>query len=286
VKTPKRRTRKELAQHWLAKWRHRYRLVLLDESSFEERFSMVLNRRNVFLAVGSAVLFLIVSTTFLIAYTPLREYIPGYSSTALRREAVRLNEVTDSLVDFVAYQESFIQHIQFMVDGSLPPDTLTSAATPPPGWSAERLLASERERKLRQEVEARESQAELASEGQMLQPVAGLVLRTANAAQGRFGLEIDAVRPSDVVAVDDGTVLAIEGTTSLGYSMTVHHSDDRISRYVGLNRVTARPGSSIKRGETLGRLLEEDPENPIPFKIELWIHGRPVSAAQELGYRK
>lgn len=286
MKTPKRRTRKELAQHWLAKWRHRYRLVLLDESSFEERFSMVLNRRNVFLSVGSAVLFLIVSTTFLIAYTPLREYIPGYSSTALRREAVRLNSITDSLVDLVAYQESFIQHIQFMVGGSLPPDTLTSAATPPPGWSAERLLASERERKLRQEVEARESQAELASEGEMLQPVAGLVLRTANPAQGRFGLEIDALRPSDVVAVDDGTVLAIEGTTSLGYSMTVHHSDDRISRYVGLNRIAQRPGNRVVRGETLGRLLEEDPENPIPFKIELWIHGRPVSAAQELGYRK
>ena len=201
MKTPKRRSRKELAQHWLAKWRHRYRLVLLDESTFEERFSMVLNRRNVFLSVGSAVLFLIVSTTFLIAYTPLREYIPGYSSTALRREAIKLNEVTDSLVDLVAYQEKFIQHIQFMVDGSLPPDTMTSAATPPPGWSAERLKASERERKLRQEVEARESQAELASEGEMLQPVAGLVLRTANPAQCRYGLEIDAVRPSDVVAV-------------------------------------------------------------------------------------
>jgi septal ring factor EnvC (AmiA/AmiB activator) len=148
------------------------------------------------------------------------------------------------------------------------------------------LKASERERKLRQEVEARESQAELASEGEMLQPVAGLVLRTANPAQGRYGLEIDAVRPSDVVAVDDGTVLAVDGTASLGYTLTLHHSDDRISRYVGLSRISARPGSRVKRGDAVGRLLEEDPENSIPFKIELWIHGRPVSAAQELGYRK
>lgn len=247
---------------------------------------MPLNRRNVFLTVGSSILFLIVSTTFLIAYTPLREYIPGYSSTSLRKEAIRLNEVTDSLVDLVAYQESFIQHIQFMVGGSLPPDTLVSAATPPPGWSAERLKASDRERKLRQEVEARESQAKLAGEHKMVQPVAGLVLRSANPTQGRFGLEIDAVRPSDVVSADDGTVLAIEGTNSLGYSMTIHHADDRISRYVGLSRVTVRPGIRVSRGETIGRLLEADPENPIPFKIELWIHGRPVSVAQELGYRK
>lgn len=247
---------------------------------------MPLNRRNVFLTVGSSILFLIVTTIFLIAYTPLREYIPGYSSTSLRKEAIRLNEVTDSLVDIVAYQESFIQHIQFMAGGSLPPDTIISAATPPPGWSAERLKASERERKLRQEVEARENQAKLAGESKMVQPVAGLVLRAANPTQGRFGFEIDAVRPSDVVSVEDGTVLAIEGTNSLGYSMTLHHADDRISRYVGLSRVTVRPGVRVSRGETIGRLLESDPENPIPFKIELWIHGRPVSAAQELGYRK
>lgn len=271
-------------QHWLAKWRHRYRLVLLDESSFEERFSMVLNRRNVFLAVGSSVLFLIVSTTFLIAYTPLREYIPGYSSTALRREAVKLDNVTDSLVDLVAYQEAFIQHIQFMVGGSLPPDTLTRAATPPPGWSAERLKSSERERKLRQEVEAREAAAPKPTE--MMQPVAGLVLRQANPAQGRYGLEIDAVRPSEVVSVDDGTVLAIEGTTSLGYAVTVHHSEDRISRYIGLNRVKTKVGAHVGKGEILGRLLDEGYDNPPTFKVELWIHGRPINAAEELGYRK
>jgi len=39
VKKSARRSRKEVFQHWLSKWRHRYRLVLLDESSFEERFS-------------------------------------------------------------------------------------------------------------------------------------------------------------------------------------------------------------------------------------------------------
>jgi septal ring factor EnvC (AmiA/AmiB activator) len=120
----------------------------------------------------------------------------------------------------------------------------------------------------------------------MVQPVAGLVLRTANAAQGRYGLEIDALRPSDVVAVENGTVLAIDGTNSLGYSVTLHHSEDRVSRYIGLSRVKTRVGSELRKGETLGRLLEQDPDNPISFKVELWIHGRPINAAEELGYRK
>lgn len=133
-------------------------------------------------------------------------------------------------------------------------------------------------------MEARE--AAVTKPGEMVQPVAGLALRTANPAQGRYGLEIDALRPSDVVAVENGTVLAIDGTNSLGYSVTLHHSEDRVSRYIGLSRVKTRVGSELRKGETLGRLLEQDPENPIAFKVGIWINGRPINAAEELGYRK
>ena len=67
------------------KWLHKYRLVLLDESTFEERFSMALSRLNVFVVIGTTTVTLIIGTLLLVAYTPLREYIPGYASTSLRR---------------------------------------------------------------------------------------------------------------------------------------------------------------------------------------------------------
>ena len=76
---------------------NKYRLVILNEHTFEERFALKLSRLNVFVFSGLFSVFLILATILLIAFTPIREYIPGYSSTALKRQATELNYKTDSL---------------------------------------------------------------------------------------------------------------------------------------------------------------------------------------------
>ena len=76
---------------------HKYRLVVLNEETFEERFSFKLSRLNVFVFSTIFAILLIASTTLLIAFTPLREYIPGYSSTTLKKRATELTYETDSL---------------------------------------------------------------------------------------------------------------------------------------------------------------------------------------------
>ena len=76
---------------------HKYRLVILNEDTFEERFAIKLTRLNVFVITSLLAIFLIVGTIVLIAFTPLKEYIPGYSSTELKKKATELNYKTDSL---------------------------------------------------------------------------------------------------------------------------------------------------------------------------------------------
>ncbi|PIV93843.1 MAG: peptidase M23, partial [Flavobacteriaceae bacterium CG17_big_fil_post_rev_8_21_14_2_50_33_15] len=75
----------------------KYRLVVLNEETFEERISIKLTRLNVFVLASLSTIILIALTTILIAFTPLREYIPGYSSTALKKKATELSYKTDSL---------------------------------------------------------------------------------------------------------------------------------------------------------------------------------------------
>lgn len=65
---------------------HKYRMVILNEETFEEKLTFKLNRLNVFIFGGICSILLIVATIFLIAFTPLREYIPGYSSTKLKKK--------------------------------------------------------------------------------------------------------------------------------------------------------------------------------------------------------
>ena len=55
------------------------RLVILNENTFEEIFSLRLTLMNVFVVGSLGAIFIITTTTFLIAFTPLREYIPAYN---------------------------------------------------------------------------------------------------------------------------------------------------------------------------------------------------------------
>ncbi len=95
------------------------RLVILNEETFEELFSFKLNLMNVFVAATSGAILLITFTTFIIAFTPLREFIPGYSSSKLKRDATELALKSDSLTLALKKNEAYIKAIQKVLNGDL-----------------------------------------------------------------------------------------------------------------------------------------------------------------------
>ena len=102
----------------------KYRFVVLNEDTFEEKFSFRLNRLNVFVAGGFFSIFLILLTTTIIAFTPLKEYIPGYSSTKLKKDAAMLNYQVDSLSQLLNVNNIFLQNIQQVIKGEIKPVAL------------------------------------------------------------------------------------------------------------------------------------------------------------------
>lgn len=95
------------------------RLVILNEETFEELFSFKLNLMNVFVAATLGAILLISFTTFIIAFTPLREFIPGYSSSKLKRDATELALKSDSLTLALKKNEAYIKSIQKVLNGDL-----------------------------------------------------------------------------------------------------------------------------------------------------------------------
>lgn len=95
------------------------RLVILNEDTFEEIFSFRLNLMNVFVLASLGAILLISFTTVIIAFTPLREFIPGYSSSKLKREATQLALKSDSLSVALKKNEAYIQSIQKVLTGDL-----------------------------------------------------------------------------------------------------------------------------------------------------------------------
>lgn len=95
------------------------RLVILNEDTFEETFSLKLTLMNVFVVATLGAIFLIAVTTFIIAFTPLREFIPGYSSSQLKKDATELALKSDSLTAALKKNEAYIQSIQKVLNGQL-----------------------------------------------------------------------------------------------------------------------------------------------------------------------
>ncbi|XDZ57477.1 hypothetical protein FlaCF_4525 [Flavobacterium tructae] len=137
------------------------RLVILNEDTFEEIFSFKLNLMNVFVTFTLGGIFLILITTFIIAFTPLREFIPGYSSSELKKNATELAIKSDSLETALKKNEAYINGIQKVLRGELEyakfnKDSILAETDEP---SEVDMKASEEEIKLREEVAKMEKES-------------------------------------------------------------------------------------------------------------------------------
>ena len=95
------------------------RLVILNDDTFEEIFSFKLNILNVFLVATIGAIFLISITSYIIAFTPLREYIPGYSSSKLKQDAILLGMKSDSLEFALKKNDAYIESVKKVLTGDL-----------------------------------------------------------------------------------------------------------------------------------------------------------------------
>ena len=272
------------AKRW-KKWLRKYRVVLLDETSFEERFSLVLSRFNVFLVVGTTSVILVVSTILIIAYTPLREYVPGYMSTRLRRDAIKLDQQTDSLMAQVAYQEAFVRRIQSVIIGDTPSDSL-GLSVAPVGWTPEKLNPSARELALRDHVaELDEAQREATrSENNLAKPIEGTMIASQRLSRREYGIKISGNEDDVVRVMKSGTVLSIEGTPSLGFVVSLQHAGGGMSRYGNLARVSVRVGDFLKQSDALGSLGSTSLNETPYVHLQYWLEGESLNLEKLLGY--
>ena len=135
------------------------RLVILNEDTFEEIFSFKLNLMNVFVSFTLGAFVLILITTFIIAFTPLREYIPGYSSSELKRNATELALKSDSLQTVLRANEHYLNSIRKVLKGELDYATFNKdsiLATEAQKISEEEMKASDVELQLRESVSKEE----------------------------------------------------------------------------------------------------------------------------------
>jgi murein DD-endopeptidase MepM/ murein hydrolase activator NlpD len=265
---------------------HKYRLVILNEDTFEERLSFKLTRLNVFVLLALSSIFLVAATTVLIAFTPLKEYIPGYSSTALKKKATVLSYKTDSLERVIAVNERYFSSIKKVLHGELSSadfnrDSIIEAAK----LDVNQIdLAPTKEDSLLREKVDKEDKYNLFETATskasfvLFPPVNGTITEAYNVKERHYAVDIVVAKDTPIKATADGTVIFAEWTTETGYVMLIEHSYGLISVYKHNASLTKRQGDLVKAGEVIAMSGNTGELTTGPhLHFELWSDGYPIN---------
>mgnify|MGYP003109029464 CR=1 FL=1 len=263
---------------------HKYRLVVLNEDTFEERFSFKLNRLNVFVFSVISALVLIAGTTILIAFTPLREYIPGYSSTKLKQRATRLTYKADSLQQEIEANDQYLASIRKVLTGDVKTvdfnkDSIINAASI--DASEVNLAPSKADSLLREKVSREDKYNPLLGDSEinyvLFAPIKGTITEEYNPDDRHYAVDIVAVRDTPVKAVADGTVIFAEWTAETGYVIIIKHRNDLLSAYKHNASLTKEQGELVKAGEVIATVGSTGELTTGPhLHFELWRQGYPI----------
>nr|WP_262914337.1 M23 family metallopeptidase [Tenacibaculum aquimarinum] len=268
-------------------------MVVLNEDTFEERFSLKLSRLNVFVLGGFFSIFLIALTILLIAFTPLREYIPGYSSTALKKKATQLTFEADSLKMKLAVLENFTNSIKPVLTGEIKPESIDSLRAEAESIviNDEMLSATKEDSLFREKVESKDrfplsNSTNNKTKIVFFAPVSGTISQDFNATEKHFAIDVVAKTGTPVKAVADGTVIFSEWTTETGYVLTIQHTNNFISVYKHNGNLLKQQGDFVKSGEVISTVGSTGELTTGPhLHFELWNNGYSVNPKNYIDFQ-
>lgn len=282
----------------LKKLNRKYDFLMSHDESGRPMLNFKLNLLNlVFVIIGMALL-LIVITTFIIAFTPLREYIPGYTDTNLNRDVYMLNLRADSLEKEMRKKDIYFENLKRIVEGyDFASDSALAAMNiyePLPKGVTDTitLRKSRQDSLLRAEYEA-QNQYNLFGDDYPMPtkqsalvknfyvPLNGKMLMPFNPESGHFGIDIATDGDQIINATLDGTVVFSTWSINNGYCIGIQHEDSYFSVYKHNATLLKKEGEFVKAGEAIAILGRSgDTEEFEHLHFELWHNGIAINPAE------
>lgn len=272
---------------------NKYRMVILNEDTFEEKLSFKLTRLNVFIFGSLFSILLITATIFLIAFTSLREYIPGYSSTKLKREATRLVYEVDSLKQALDVNNLYIQKIRDLLTGQIAEvhfDKDSVLQTFQYEKDTFNLNPSEFDLEFREEIERADrfsifNEAVKSTEIVFFSPVKGTLTDGYNPKTKHFAVDIAVEMNTPVKSIADGTVIFAQWTAETGHVVIIEHAGGFTSIYKHNVALHKEQGDLVKSGEVIASAGDTGELSTGPhLHFELWSEGYPVNPVNYIDF--
>jgi len=266
-----------------------YRLSLIDAVSHERLWSVRFTRPIFIGAMVSGIVVAMVTFFLLVAYTPLRTFIPGYPSAQTRRHAVQNAQKIDSLEMRLLQWELYSENLRRIVAGEEPIrlDSILVGSEGSRNITDAQYYAI-KDSLLRADVATQEQfnvddapKKNLPMEAMsFFPPVKGVVSEGFERTLHPY-IDITAPAGSMVTSVLDGTVVHTSWDSEDGYLIVIQHAGDILSLYKHNQKLLHRQGDVVKAGTPIGLVAESESltkGNHLHF--ELWYEGQAMDPTQ------
>jgi len=282
---------KKSRKRWYRNLRGKYRFVVLNDNTFEERFTFRLNRLNVIVSLFGLSIFFITLTFLLIANTGIKQYIPGYPDIDQKREIYRLNMLADSLIGQLEEQNKYFDSFKAIISGEVIADSSDRTNTDNIRYDTIEDVKSPEDSLLRAEFEIQslhnlfvndggqrfESSSSSIKSFNFFPPLQGIITSQMNMADKHFGIDIVASYNEAIKATLDGTVIFAAWTLETGHVIVIQHERNLLSVYKHNSVLLKHEGDHVMAGEAIAISGESGELSSGPhLHFELWYNGSPI----------
>ena len=271
-----------------------FRLSLLDAKTHKQLFSVRFNRTGFFVTLVSTIVIIIAAVFSIIAFTPIKTFIPGYPDARTKRAAIQNAIKVDSLENVIYRWELYSENLRRVIEGEDPVniDSLISARQTQIELAKDPEYLKRQDSLLRKEVKEEEmfdissrNTRKLPIEGMLFfTPVKGVISQGYDSVSHPY-LDITAPVGSLVSAIADGTVIYDGWNDETGYTIQIQHSNDIISIYKHNDKLLKKAGDKIKAGAPIALMGSTGSLSTGPhLHFELWHNGENLDPTQYINF--
>jgi murein DD-endopeptidase MepM/ murein hydrolase activator NlpD len=265
---------------FISKLLTKYRLVLLNDSTYEEKSSFKISRLNVFSILFALMFIIVLITSGILFFTPIREYIPGYSSTSLQKQANLLSYKTDSLRQIVFLNDQYINSLKKVLTGDLETIEYKADSVISKDILDLQIIEKSKEDSILRQLVNNEDKYNLDNINKnkdfylLSAPINGAISQNYSIADDHLAIDISVDIGTPVKAVSNGRVILSEWTTQTGYVLIIDHGNDLISVYKHNSKLLKSQGEIVNQDEIIALsgnsgVLTSGPH----LHFELWSEG-------------
>lgn len=275
-------------------WRDKYRLSVYNDTTFEEIWRIKLTQYNAFLLITGLVVFIVGATASLLAFTNLREIIPGYPDVTMRRNILMSAIRLDSLEHELELRDKYFANLNAIISGNEPEGVFTAQDTSG-SYRDITFRKTPEDSALRAQVEDEEkynlSLGSVSTENinsfaslHFFPPVKGLISGKYDPRLRHFGTDIVTKPKSPVAAALDGTVILTGWTMETGFVIQIQHPNNIVSIYKHNANLLKETGDIVRAGEPIsivgdsGELYTSGPH----LHFEIWYKGTPLDPEKHI----